>query len=439
VQGRDLSVVAFGAVSRWAWGLAVAGMVVGVGCGKQPAEVPAKKPAAQVQSQPVEAKGAKGAKGAKARVFDEAHLAKLSDPKTCARCHKAIYDEWTESMHARAHHTKDPIYAGMRAARMANDGPKVAGRCALCHTPKDTDPASQSLLALQGVGCLACHTVQAVHLADGKKGAKALQWGPPGRMFGPHDLEPGRSRMHETGPAPDHMKANAGHGDDLCLACHGQIINPKGVPMCATGVEHATMKGARKRCVDCHMPRAAGKGAPGSGRKDHASHRFVGPHRAWYQGDPSILAHAVRLDAAWDDAGLRVSLRNLTGHAFPTGFPGRMVLLKAVGLDKTGAKVWENFTDDPMAQSPDSVLNQVFAGADGKPTLPPLSVKRVRDTRVPAGGTRELRFDPPKTVATVELRLIMRLVPPPVVGKFKLDPAKEGSPKVFLKKVVARP
>ena len=403
------------------------------GAGQVPSEPPAKgKAGAEVGEEAAPARS--GAAHPKKLNTD-----KLNDPKTCGRCHRAIYKEWTESMHARAHHSRDPIYAGMRAARVAKEGDAVAGRCAQCHTPRDTDPASDSPLALQGVGCLGCHSVQAVHLADGKKGAKAFVWGPPGRMFGPHDLEPGRSKMHATGPAPAHMRADAGRANDLCLACHGDMTNAKGVPMCATGVEHAAMTGDVKRCVDCHMPRAEGKGAPGSKRSNHASHKFLGPHRAWYQGDSSLLAKAVGVETAWDGGALRVTLRNLTGHAFPTGFPGRVVLLKGVGFDKSGAKVWENFTDDPMKQSPASVLNQAFTGEGGQPTLPPFSVKRVRDTRIPGGGVKEVRFDLPKVVVKVELRLIMRLVPPPVVGKFKLDPTQEGSPKVFFKRIVTRP
>ena len=339
----------------------------------------------------------------------------LDDPATCSACHAAVVREWNDSMHARAHHDRDPIHAGMRRMRMAKQGQAIAGQCAQCHTPRS--PADvDAPAAKQGVSCATCHAAAHVDLAAGK-GAKALTWTEGTLLLGPHDLAAGASPVHGTGNAPAHLT----DGTTLCMACHDATTTPTGADACTTGPEFraaaATEGEAARSCVACHMPRVEGPSGAVSTRADHASHRFHGPHDAWHHDDPSFLAQAVDLRLTRAPSGTAtVTLANRSQHGFPTGFPGRMAVLVVEGFDAAGASVW---------RADDTVLNKVYVDGDGKPVPPPFSAKLDRDTRLTPNETRTLQFEPPATVASLEARLVLRLLPPPMASSLGLpaDPA----------------
>ena len=166
-----------------------------------------------------------------------------------------------------------------------------------------------------------------------------------------------------------------------------------------------------------------------STRDHHASHIFAGPHRAWYQDDPTFLATAVDLALGLDGSTARLQITNATGHALPTGFPGRMMLVKVRGLDAQGAEVWTNLGDDPMKQDPDAVFNKVYVDADGNPTPAPFAVELRRDNRLKPAETRVLTWTVPSDVATVEAKLVMRLLPPPLAATLGVAEQVEGEPR----------
>ena len=355
------------------------------------------------------------------------------DVEACAQCHQAVVEEWRESMHARAHHEDDPIYAGIRQLRMQKEGPEIARSCAVCHTPRfggDLDAAA----ARPGVACAACHAVAAVKQSHDGFGANVLIAATDGMLPGPHDLEPGvAGNSHGTGPAPAHMKDG---GKTLCLACHGELRGPTGVPICTTGpeAEEAPTEDG-KTCVDCHMAEVPGpSGSVSANRKTHRSHRFAGPHRAWYQGDTSQLAESVSVAARFDAADLVVTLENRTGHGLPTGFPGRMALLVAKGFDAAGAEVWQG--GGPKVA--ETVFRKEYVDAEGKPTLAPWAVKLASDSRLKPGETREVRLTVPEQVRRVEVAFLFRLLPPPLAKKIGLEGAPEDAPRVAAKVTLSR-
>lgn len=350
----------------------------------------------------------------------------LDDPAQCAACHGQVVREWTESMHSQAHHSRDPIYAKMRALRSKLQGAQITDGCANCHTPR-RDLGERAEVA--GVSCASCHNVDAVN--PDARGAKALKRAPAGVLRGPHDLTGVAGAPHGVGAAPAHMT----DGATLCLACHGEHTNSEGVPVCTTGVELASapkgaLKPERSTCVACHMPRVAGPSGVVSARKDHASHAFLGPHRAWLQDDPSVLQDAVELSAAWQpDGGLALTVRNKAGHSFPSGFPGRVALIQAVGFDAKGAEVWRAWREDPLKEQPALVFNKVYTDAEGKPTLPPMSVALKRDSRLKPGEARDIGLTPPKSAVTVKATLLYRLIPPPMAQKLGLSADPIAAPK----------
>ncbi len=347
----------------------------------------------------------------------------LDDPQQCAACHATVVEEWTQSMHSRSHAAKDPIFAAMLAVQERKTGTALATKCAQCHSPRSPD-ALDTVAAKTGVSCAACHAVAAV--LPGAAGAAALTAAEPGVLLGPHDLKPGASSVHGTGASPPHMR----DGTSLCLTCHGNVNNSSGVATCTTGTE-AESAGTDWLCTDCHMQKVSGPSGAVSKRRSHASHSFPGPHPAWLADDATMLGQAVDLKAHIDNGVLIVNLNNTAGHGFPTGFPGRLALVKARGLDEAGAVVWQAWTEDPMKESPQSVLTKVYVDDKGQPTLPPFAAKLAKDTRLAPGEQRTVRYPLPKGVHTVEVELLFMLLPKPAAKALQLEGTPEAAPKVI--------
>lgn len=357
----------------------------------------------------------------------------IDDPETCRECHEAIVVEWSQSMHARAHHSRDPIYAGVRRIREQREGAAILSMCAQCHTPRSVDDPNSSV-AKVGVGCAACHNATSLHTATDKKGAAALELAGGTLLLGPNDLPADASDAHDTGAAPAHMK----DGSSLCLTCHGELKSPAGIPICTTGPELSGAPDARKSCTSCHMPTVPGPSGIANDRLRHASHTFVGPHRAWYQHDKSFLAGSVDLDGTLQGGTLTLTIANRAGHAMPTGFPGRMAILRVSGRDATGAEVWSNWTDDPMKQDPQAVFNKVYVDDQGQPTLAPYAAALKRDNRLTPSETRTLQYAVPETVQSATVTLSMRLLPPPLADKLGLVGTPEAEPEPITTLQIAR-
>ena len=358
----------------------------------------------------------------------------VDDPSVCAGCHAEVVREWRGSMHASAHHDADPIYGAMRTLRMGREGAELATKCANCHGPRD--PANpDSAVARQGVSCATCHALEGVERGEGgrRRGAKALQWSPNGRLRGPHDVT-SDAAPHPVGEAAPWIT----DGETLCLACHGEMTNAQGAPTCTTGTEHQAAAGDGT-CTHCHMPEVAGPRGAVSTRGTHRSHAFLGPHTLWAEEpEPAFMASAVALEGTLEGEALELRITNQTQHAMPSGFPGRMVLVRARGLDAEGEVVWQNFTDAPMQQDPDAVLNKVYHDAEGQPILPPYGVELVRDTRLRPDETRTLRWTVPEGVQKVEVALIYRLLPPPAVEALGLEGRPEAGARPFASLTVER-
>lgn len=340
----------------------------------------------------------------------------IEDPSTCKQCHGVVVEEWEQSMHARAHHERDPIYAGVRAIRLRKEGPELAKACAGCHTPRQVD--EDGPVAKRGVTCATCHHLSAVE--EGKHGVAALLRPDNALLVGPHDIPHGRSPAHVTGGSPSFMK----DGETLCLACHAEMRSATGVPICTTGPEaHALGEGRADTCVSCHMPKVKGIAGNVGTSTEHASHAFLGPHRAWYGGPTESLGRALEVTATLKPGELKADVENLTGHGFPSGFPSRVAGVAAVGLDAGGNEVWK---------SEPALFRKRYLDAEGKPTLAPYAKELAEDSRLKAGETRQLSWAPPATVVTARVVLVMRLLAPPLAKKLGLTEALEAEPRTVV-------
>lgn len=350
----------------------------------------------------------------------------VDDPQACAPCHGAVVSEWNESMHRRSHHDEDPIYGAMRALRMKKQGAEIAQGCADCHTPRamgdDTTPAARA-----GVSCATCHAIEAVRTGEGH-GARALTWARDGVMRSARDLAPGASPVHGTGPR---LEAIA-NGETLCLTCHDMVKTPAGVVACSTGPERQE-GGEGQTCVECHMPEVDGPAGAVGGRQNHRSHAFMGPHRAWYQDDPSMLEGAVAVTASLRDGVVTVDLKNESAHNFPTGFPGRYAVVRVRALDASGAELWSNLAGGPRAAGEGAFLGKVYHDADGKPVPAAFATTLASDTRLATKAPRTVTVEVGEVgrAAQVEVALLYGLLPAPLAKKLGLEDAPEAKPKVI--------
>jgi hypothetical protein len=345
----------------------------------------------------------------------------LDDPRTCATCHAAVVEEWERSLHAQAHQSRDPIYAALRTLRIERQGPQIAGQCGSCHHPlANAEP--ESPLAALGVSCRSCHGVAEVREGAGHA---ALVFADDRVMRGPHDLRADASPAHGTGPAAAHLT----DGKTLCLACHREARNPQGVVTCNTGNELAEHADASATCTGCHMPTVETPSGAVSTRASHRSHAFLGPHAAW-EGDDVFLRGAVAMNARLDGDALVVSLENRSGHGFPSGYPGRLVVLQAIAKDAAGAEVWRAWREE-ASERPEVMLTQIYVDAEGQPVMAPFATAMARDSRLRPNETRELRFDVPRATATVEVSLRFFLLPPKASQALGLAQSPLAAPRVI--------
>ncbi len=356
----------------------------------------------------------------------------VDDPRSCAACHGAVVEAWRGSMHASAHHDKDPLYGAMRTLRMEKQGAQIAGKCATCHNPRSPDDTSTPA-AHEGVSCATCHLSAEVAREPGKLGVNAITWAEDGVMRSARDVPVGRSPVHGTGPAAPHLA----DGTTMCLACHDATTTPSGAPACTTGPELAA-SASGETCVSCHMPLVDAPSGAMDADGRHRSHAFVGPHRALREGDAGALPPAVGLEASLGPDTLRVTLTNRSGHAFPSGFPGRVAVVVAVGRDASGAEVWRAWTDDAMKERPDALLNKVYVDADGKPVLAPFSQSLQRDNRLKPDEIRTLSWAVPAEVASVAVSVIYRLIPPPGAAALGLTDHPVAAPRKVVETVATR-
>ncbi len=370
--------------------------------------------------------------------------------ETCKKCHKSIYKQWKGSMHANSTAFKDPIHATFYRKVVGDPGKagvvhKASGKfpvCLQCHAPNAARDKTTKLDArpayIEGVNCVACHTLEkykGIQGPDGKLqlGLKSYELsqtlqGPSGFNRGLQDLTAGDDLF---GGVDDDSKPNPHIGgaveldgveipalplegnptqlktSDACMGCHDQRNNPHGVPLCQTGNEYA-ISHSQVNCLACHMPINDGV----------ADHSMGGGH------DPAMLRRSVVFDVNSERQGdvLRttVMLKNQQPHSLPTGAPFRNIHMILTAYDQTGNPVWTNAKVHPAKEDPQAYLVYALADDQGNPAPPPTATKLGKDTRLKPYETRKLVYDiPAKDVALVRGELYYSLLWPGLVKKFK--------------------
>ncbi len=374
-----------GALPLWALiaagGLASAGVGVGVGAlgvesalarGRRddPPQSPAQPPGAPTLSAalPAPAKPQEPAPP----LFDDPlpiHVGKLPEglpslsAQGCNGCHYAAHETWRASRHAQA--WTSPAF--QKAVAAAGD----ATACLGCHLPLDVqhdqlaigaidgllsrpvmepNPRFNLGLRAEGVTCAACHVRD-------------------GTVLGTHPSA--------DAPHPVTVSAELSSGE-MCATCHQLTWPGADRPWYDTWGEWkaSTWADAGVGCQDCHMAPVAGVITPGSDGM-LPSHGFPADARRAV----SVLIrqigegnHSADLQRG-QPLAVEVVVQNTgAGHAFPTGNPAKGYIIEVQVLDAAGK---------PLAPALAVRFERLTEAA------PPW--KTTADTRLPAGGEREVR------------------------------------------------
>lgn len=280
-----------------------------------------------------------------------AGLADLS-AETCGACHRAIYDEWKISTHARAWLDDAQFLAELD--KSAKQG--VDWMCMNCHTPVENqlprlvaglqdgrldrpiyvdNPAFDAKLQKEAITCATCHVRDGVVL------------GPYGDTKAPHPVK----------------KQDGLLTVEVCTQCHqaqARFDTLGLVCVFGTGAEHAASPQAAegKTCQSCHMPLVErpltnlGQDFPVRKTRRHWFGGSLIPKKPEFAAELEALrAHyppglAVRPVPPPEDirAGQRVELQveienAEAGHYLPTGDPERFLQVEFRVIDEAGAIV----------------------------------------------------------------------------------------------------
>jgi cytochrome c551/c552 len=245
-------------------------------------------------------------------------------------------------------------------------------------------------LARDGVGCMLCHQITSAKLGARDSftggyvlGARTVP--EPRPIFGPFQIERGLSTIMRSATAFQPNEGQHVRDSGLCGTCHtlvtkalgpdGSIIGELPEQMSFLEWKYSAFAGEERSCQSCHMP-AVEEEMPissvlGGPRKGLARHSFIGGNFFVLQmldryrrdllpetssGD---LAASVRstlanlenntaelsVDSGAVEAGrvvAEVTVRNLAGHKFPTGYPSRRAWLHVALRDRRGETLFES-------------------------------------------------------------------------------------------------
>ena len=281
----------------------------------------------------------------------------------------------------------------------------IEDECAVCHMPMSRATAKAagrlgqvfahltaddgaSRLAADGVSCTMCHQIGRDKLGTPESFNGGFIVNPPlkdgAAIFGPFKVDAGRTRVMHSAAGVTAVESVHVQQSELCATCHtlytealapdGKAIGrlPEQVPYLEW--RHSAYRSERS-CQACHMPEVAEptriSSVLGEARTGVSRHTFVGGNAFMlrmldrFRADLRVEALPAELDAMArvtvrqlqtttaeiavagareipQQLALTVSIRNLTGHKLPTGYPARRAWLHVVVRDSDGRAVFES-------------------------------------------------------------------------------------------------
>jgi hypothetical protein len=245
-------------------------------------------------------------------------------------------------------------------------------------------------LAADSISCTVCHQIAPDRLGTRESFNSNFVMAPTPAdgvrpIFGPYAIDPGRRTIMRSVTGFEQQEAPHIRQSELCASCHTLITNAYGPDGSVIGSlpeqmnfqewQHSDFNREQRSCQSCHMPRAEGpirtSSVLGAARDSLARHVFVGGNAFMvrmldrYRTELGVEALPAELDATaratirqlqHDTAEVAVSnpqiedgtlafdvtVRNLTGHKFPTGYPSRRTWLHVTVRDAGGAAGFES-------------------------------------------------------------------------------------------------
>lgn len=305
----------------------------------------------------------------------------FANPDTCEECHEQHVAEWRISNHAYA--LKDPVFLAMVEVGQKQSEGKLGQFCIQCHspvalateqTPVFPDPETGiyrqpfddvDAIGQQGVSCDVCHSITNVLEPFNAR----VVYTPDGVRRGTI-RDPVTNKEHESAYSELHATA------DVCSPCHA-VVNPKGALIEETFGEWEMSSAAAegKTCQDCHMPEYTGRAAPDAPERTLHRHTFVGvdvsllPEDEFpgFQEMRDLTAEMLRSSVEFsaqaniadrDNPRIELEIRNLAGHAVPSGATAeRQMWVELMVRNADGDVVFETGTLDDNGDLRDGVAD----------------------------------------------------------------------------------
>lgn len=311
-------------------------------------------------------------------------------------------DQWRSTLMANS--AKDPFWRAKVSHEVLTNPAHQAGledKCTSCHAPAGHFNAkfhgqSQYGLAdlyadtmgLDGVNCVSCHmlppdSVGLFFSGDLRYDRDKTIWGPYPNPF--------------QGPMSSFVKFSVEYGphvakSELCAGCHSLITETVDLSGQYTGgefIEQATYHEWKNslfaqtgvECGSCHIPRTdqnviiAANYAFLAPRRPYGKHDLVGGNgfmldlMRTYKDELGIWATDAQMDSTYnrtmdllqhhtanvgialvaqepDTSVFEISITNLAGHKFPSGFPSRRAFLEIVARNELGDTVFHSGATD---------------------------------------------------------------------------------------------
>jgi hypothetical protein len=256
--------------------------------------------------------------------------------------------------------------------------------------PTAPEPDSHTRLARDGVSCTVCHQIASDGLGSLSSFNGNFQMSPARPdgvrdVFGPFAVDKGRHTIMRSTTGFEQVESPHVRRSEICATCHtlittaldrdGRVIGSLPEQMNYQEWRHSAFYDEKRSCQSCHMPRASGplrvSSVLGEERDGLSRHAFVGGNAfmlrllnrfrerlevnapaAELESTARLTEQQLRRDTAVLDVStprivgeaieFDVTVRNLTGHKFPTGYPSRRAWLHVRVLAEDDRPIYES-------------------------------------------------------------------------------------------------